>query len=91
MVAFCSVGMFSALSNLGAGGGQDVQLVALANSILYGCFFIGGFFAGSVNVRPSRANPILQRLTLLRRTSSGPDSPCPSPCGLRPRKWMDGL
>lgn len=49
-VAFCSVGMFSAIGGLGAGGTQDVQLSDMANSVLYGCFFIGGFFAGSVNV-----------------------------------------
>ncbi|KAJ6789933.1 hypothetical protein PWT90_07561 [Aphanocladium album] len=48
-VAFCSVGMHSAISNLGAGGMQDVQLSDIANSVLYGCFFLGGFFAGSVN------------------------------------------
>lgn len=49
-VAFSSVGMFSAVSNLGAGGLQDVQLSDIANSVLYGCFFLGGFFSGSVNV-----------------------------------------
>lgn len=48
-VAFCSVGMFSAISNLGAGGTQDVQLSDTANSVLYACFFLGGFFSGSVN------------------------------------------
>lgn len=42
--------MFSAIGGLGAGGTQDVQLSDMANSVLYGCFFIGGFFAGSVNV-----------------------------------------
>ena len=42
--------MFSALSNLGAGGTQDIHLSNIANSVLYGCFFIGGFFAGSINV-----------------------------------------
>lgn len=42
--------MHSAISNLGAGGMQDVQLSDIANSVLYGCFFLGGFFAGSVNV-----------------------------------------
>ncbi|KAK8920242.1 UNC93-like protein 2 [Metarhizium anisopliae] len=50
-VAFCSVGMFSAISNLGAGGTQDVQLSDIANSVLYGMFFLGGFFGGSINVR----------------------------------------
>ncbi|EFY92985.1 hypothetical protein J3458_004962 [Metarhizium acridum] len=48
-VAFCSVGMFSAISNLGAGGTQDVQLSDIANSVLYGMFFLGGFFGGSIN------------------------------------------
>ncbi|TWU71703.1 hypothetical protein ED733_003093 [Metarhizium rileyi] len=48
-VAFCSVGMFSAISNLGAGGMQDVQLSDIANSVLYGTFFLGGFFGGSIN------------------------------------------
>lgn len=51
-VAFCSVGMFSAISNLGAGGLDDVQLSDVANSVLYGTFFFGGFFGGSINVRP---------------------------------------
>ncbi|OAA72200.1 DUF895 domain protein [Cordyceps fumosorosea ARSEF 2679] len=41
--------MHSAISNLGAGGMHDVQLSDIANSVLYGCFFPGGFFAGSVN------------------------------------------
>ncbi|KAL2206438.1 DUF895 domain protein [Sarocladium strictum] len=49
IIAFCSVGMFSALSNLGAGGTQDVHLSNIANSVLYACFFFGGFFAGSIN------------------------------------------
>lgn len=44
--------MHSAISNLGAGGMQDVQLSDIANSVLHGCFFLGGFFAGSVNVGP---------------------------------------
>ncbi|KAK0388500.1 hypothetical protein NLU13_4743 [Sarocladium strictum] len=58
VIAFCSVGMFSALSNLGAGGTQDVHLSNIANSTLYGCFFIGGFFAGSIN------NTLGPRLTM---------------------------
>ncbi|KAG6003375.1 hypothetical protein E4U21_002091 [Claviceps maximensis] len=48
-VALCSVGMFSAVSNLGAGGIDDVQLSDVANSVLYGAFFLGGFFGGSIN------------------------------------------
>ncbi|KAH8900018.1 DUF895 domain protein [Thozetella sp. PMI_491] len=46
---FCSVGMFSAVGGLGAGGLQDVQLSDIANSVLYGVFAIMGFFAGSIN------------------------------------------
>ncbi|KAF3765382.1 MFS general substrate transporter [Cryphonectria parasitica EP155] len=48
-VTFCSVGMFSAVSGLGAGGTQDTTLSDTANGVLYGCFAIGGLFAGSVN------------------------------------------
>ena len=33
-VCFCSVGMFSAISNLGAGGTQDPQLSSTANACL---------------------------------------------------------
>lgn len=43
--------MFSAVQGLGAGGTQDTQLSDTANGVLYGCFAIAGFFAGSVNVR----------------------------------------
>lgn len=49
--------MFSAVQGLGAGGTQDTQLSDTANGVLYGCFAIAGFFAGSVNVRCSR-NPL---------------------------------
>ncbi|CAK7205266.1 hypothetical protein SEUCBS139899_008033 [Sporothrix eucalyptigena] len=48
-VAFSSVGIFSAINGLGAGGTQDVQLVDISNSVLYATFAIMGFFAGSVN------------------------------------------
>lgn len=54
-VAFCSVGMFGAISNLGAGGLDDVQLSDVANSVLYAAFFLGGFFGGSVNVRVAQS------------------------------------
>ncbi|KAL2293472.1 hypothetical protein FJTKL_05372 [Diaporthe vaccinii] len=57
-VTFCSVGMFSAVQGLGAGGTQDTQLSDTANGVLYGCFAIAGFFAGSVN------NMLGPRLTL---------------------------
>lgn len=49
-VCFCTPGMFNALSNLGAGGAQDVALVDTTNGLLYGMFCITGFVAGSVHV-----------------------------------------
>lgn len=49
MVCFCTVGMFSALNALGAGGTQDIALVDISNSVLYGVFCIAGFFGGSIN------------------------------------------
>ncbi|KAL3488135.1 major facilitator superfamily domain-containing protein [Aspergillus germanicus] len=57
-VTFCSVGMYSAISGLGAGGTQDPQLSDIAHGALYDCFAISGFFAGSVN------NLLGPRLTL---------------------------
>ncbi|KAL7910366.1 DUF895 domain protein [Trichoderma velutinum] len=48
-VAFTSVGMHSAVNGLGGGGLGDVRLSDVANSVLYACFFISGFFSGSVN------------------------------------------
>jgi hypothetical protein len=50
MVAFSSVGLFSAIGGLGAEGAQDVQLVDISNSVLYATLFVMGFFAGSINV-----------------------------------------
>ncbi|VDC04181.1 unnamed protein product [Peniophora sp. CBMAI 1063] len=48
ITCFCTVGMFSAVSNLGAGGTQDVALSDMSNGVLYGCFAIMGLFAGGV-------------------------------------------
>lgn len=42
--------MHSAVSGLGGGGLSDVRLSDIANSVLYACLFISGFFSGSVNV-----------------------------------------
>lgn len=49
-LAFCSVGMHSALGYMGAGGLQDVQLSMITNAVLYSTFFVAGFFGGSINV-----------------------------------------
>lgn len=50
LVCLCCPGMFNALSGLGAGGSMssNVALTDAANSALYSCFAIVGFFAGSV-------------------------------------------
>ncbi|KAI9489601.1 major facilitator superfamily domain-containing protein [Zychaea mexicana] len=49
-VCLCCPGMFNALNGLGAGGmmASDIALVNSANSALYACFAVVGFFAGSV-------------------------------------------
>ncbi|KAH9948043.1 MFS general substrate transporter [Amylocystis lapponica] len=58
MTCFATVGMFSAVSNLGAGGTQDIALSDTANGVLYGCFAITGLVAGGIN------NLLGPRLTL---------------------------
>ncbi|KAF8335875.1 MFS general substrate transporter [Cantharellus anzutake] len=58
IVCFATVGMFSAVSNLGAGGLSDVALSDTANGVLYGCFTLTGFVAGGIN------NVLGPRLTL---------------------------
>lgn len=41
--------MFSAVSNLGAGGIQDVALSDTANGILYATFALTGLISGGIN------------------------------------------
>lgn len=55
---FATVGMFSAVSNLGAGGLQDTALVDTANGVLYGMFALTGLVSGGIN------NLLGPRLTL---------------------------
>ncbi|KAI0074214.1 MFS general substrate transporter [Panus rudis PR-1116 ss-1] len=55
---FATVGMFSAVSNLGAGGTQDVTLSDIANGVLYGMFALTGIISGGIN------NLLGPRLTL---------------------------
>jgi hypothetical protein len=43
--------MFSAVSNLGAGGLQDTALVDTANGVLYGMFALTGLVSGGINNR----------------------------------------
>ena len=54
--------MFSAVSNLGAGGTQDVALSDMSNGVLYGCFAIMGLFAGGV----TNSEWLLSTSTMLR-------------------------
>lgn len=45
--------MFSAVSNLGAGGTQDTALSDTANGVLYGMFALTGLVSGGINNRAS--------------------------------------
>ena len=47
--SFATVGMFSAVSNLGAGGLQDVSLSDTANGVLYATFALTGLISGGIN------------------------------------------
>jgi len=49
IICFCTVGMFSAVSNLGAGGTQDITLTDTGNGVLYALFALTGLVAGSIN------------------------------------------
>lgn len=40
--------MFSAVTDIGAGGTEDISLSDMANGVHYGCFAIMGLFAGGV-------------------------------------------
>ena len=51
ITCFATVGMFSAVSNLGAGGTQDTALVDTANGVLYGMFALTGLVSGGINNR----------------------------------------
>ncbi|OBZ77670.1 UNC93-like protein 2 [Grifola frondosa] len=48
MTCFATVGMFSAVSNLGAGGTQDVVLSDTSQGVLYGMFALTGLVSGGI-------------------------------------------
>lgn len=48
ITCFATVGMFSAVSNLGAGGQQDVSLSDTSNGVLYGFFAVVGLVSGGI-------------------------------------------
>ena len=60
VVLFCTVGIYNALSGLGAGGGRpsSQHVAAETNAILYALFTVTGVFGGSV------MNTIGPRITL---------------------------
>ncbi|KAI0938362.1 hypothetical protein AcV5_000058 [Taiwanofungus camphoratus] len=58
ITCFATVGMFSAVSNLGAGGTEDVSLSDTANGVLYGMFAVTGLISGGI------CNLLGPRLTL---------------------------
>ena len=43
--------MFSAVSNLGAGGLSNVALSDTSNAVLYGCFALTGLVSGGISNR----------------------------------------
>ena len=51
--SFATVGMFSAVSNLGAGGLSDVTLSDTSQGVLYGCFAVTGLVSGGISNSPS--------------------------------------
>lgn len=53
ITCFATVGMFSAVSNLGAGGTQDTALSDTSNGVLYGMFALTGLVSGGINNRAS--------------------------------------
>ncbi|KZT07911.1 MFS general substrate transporter [Laetiporus sulphureus 93-53] len=58
ITCFATVGMYSAISNLGAGGTQNITLSDTANGVLYGLFAVTGLVSGSIS------NILGPRLTL---------------------------
>ncbi|EIW52066.1 MFS general substrate transporter [Trametes versicolor FP-101664 SS1] len=59
---FATVGMFSAVSNLGAGGLSDITLSDTSQGVLYGLFAVTGLISGGIN------NLLGPRLTLFLGT-----------------------
>lgn len=49
LTCFATVGMYQAVSNLGAGGIQDVSLSDTATGVLYGMFALTGLISGAIN------------------------------------------
>lgn len=46
LVCFCAVGMFLSMTNLGAGGLNNIHLTNIANAVLYAMFAVSGELRG---------------------------------------------
>ena len=57
-----SLGALNSTADPRDSGLQDTQLSDTANGVLYGCFAIMGFFAGSVNVSADSCTLVGRRL-----------------------------
>ena len=62
--------MFSAVSNLGAGGLSDITLSDTSNGVLYGTFAITGLVSGAINNRAWREPDALPLPSVLTRLCS---------------------
>lgn len=66
--SFATTGMYSAVSNLGAGGTQDVSLSDTSNGVLYGMFALTGLVSGGINNRQYLAL-VRYKVTYTRRAN----------------------
>ena len=62
--SFCTPGMYSAISNLGAGGTQDVSLSDTSNAVLYAMFALTGLISGGINNRECHTTSSYSQLTV---------------------------
>ncbi|KAJ3557296.1 hypothetical protein NM688_g1544 [Phlebia brevispora] len=49
VTCFTTVGMYAAVTNLGAGGTEDIALSDISNAVLYAMFSLSGFVSGGIN------------------------------------------
>jgi hypothetical protein len=85
--------MFSAVSNLGAGGTQDTALSDISNSVLYGMFALTGLVSGGINNRASllmirELRPLVTMGMLLYHSAWTASDPCHRVAGLFVVYWL---
>jgi hypothetical protein len=71
IISFATPGMYQAVSNLGAGGTQNVTLSDTANGVHYGMFAISGLVSGGVCNRVYDQCTSLERTPTVSSSSSG--------------------